>query len=203
MAKEAYDRLADHYDTSIRFAERKWFSSWRKKYLSRLKGEVLEIGIGTGQSIRYYNQSAHVIGIDSSSHMLKIAKKRLLDSGRCNVCIRKMNSDNLRFPDRKFDHVVTFLIFCSVSKPEKTISEIKRVLKPDGTGIFVEHVLSSNKLGAISQRLMNPATKFLISDDITRDTRQDLINSGFKIIKEENLLLGDVFRMFAVKKVKR
>lgn len=202
MAKkrEIYDNLAQHYDRSMSFAERRWLSKWRHKYLSKLKGNIIEIGVGTGQSIRYYNPSAQVIGIDSSTQMLKIANKKLVESGRNNIILKRMNSEHLKFPDNQFDCAVTFLIFCSVSNPEKTMSEIHRVLKPEGKGIFVEHVLSDNKLAAFSQKVMNPATKFLISDDIARNTRKDLKDAGFRIVSEKNLLLGDVVRVFVVRK---
>jgi len=202
MTKTRYDDFAKGYDPVMKPFEKKWISKWRKTSFFPLKGKILEIGIGSGANLQYYGKSAQVIGIDNSPAMLKIARKKLVASEKINTKIMRMNAAKLRFEDKSFDYVVTSLIFCSTKNPEKVMQEIHRVLKPKGKAIMLEHVVSSNKGIAFIQRAINPITKWLIDDNVAYDTRSKLIENGFLIVKEKNLGMGDVFRMFVVKKAK-
>lgn len=198
--QKKYNRNAIVYDLIEFPVEKVLYSKWRKKYFSNLIGKVLDVGIGTGKNIDYYNNEAEVTGIDFSKKMLEKAKRKFKKSGRKNTSLKLMDVENLKFRDNSFDYVITSSVFCSVPNPIEGLKEIKRVLKPNGKLIMVEHVLSKNKIIAFFENLFNPMVKFLTGVNINRNTRQNIEKSGMVVKKEKNLALIDIFRLFVAKK---
>jgi len=199
-SKEKYNRMARFYDLHSKLAEKIWFTKWRKKFFSILKGNILEVGIGTGNNIDYYNTNAKVVGVDFSEKMLEKAKEKLNKSHKKNISLKQMDVEKLNFKDNSFDYVVTSCVFCSVPHPIKGLKEIRRVLKPTGRLIMIEHVLSKNLLIALIEHTLNPITKYLMGVNINRNTKQNIIHSGMKIIEDKKLALFDVFRLFIAEK---
>tara|TARA_Y100000310_G_scaffold343455_1_gene451160 strand:+ start:2719 stop:3336 length:618 start_codon:yes stop_codon:yes gene_type:complete len=195
--KKKYDRFALFYDISEYPTEKFLFSKWRKKYLSKLKGNILEIGVGTGKNLEYYNKDAKVIGIDISQGMLEKAKQK---ANASNIKLKVMDAEHLKFKSNSFDYVISTCILCSVPDQVKALKEMRRVLKPKGRVIMIEHVLSKNKLIALFEKIHNPFTRFLFGFNINRDTQKSIKKAGLHIIKDENLALKDVFRLFIAKK---
>lgn len=198
--QEKYNRIAGFYDSLNRGSEKRWFSKWKKQFFSPLKGNILEVGVGTGKSINFYNKDAKVIGIDFSDKMLQKARERLAKSGRQNITLKQMDIENLDFRDNTFDYVVTSCVFCSVPNPKIGLAEIRRVLKPAGKLIMLEHVLSANPIIALIEHLHNPLTKFIMGVNINRNTKQNILLSNMRIIEDKNLALFDVFRLFVAEK---
>ncbi|MBI4453895.1 methyltransferase domain-containing protein [Candidatus Woesearchaeota archaeon] len=198
--KKKYNRLARFYDLHIELAEKIWFTKLRKQYILPLKGKILEVGIGTGKNIEYYNKEAEVVGIDFSENMLQIAKEKLFKSGKRNITLKQMDAENLEFKDNSFDYVVTTCVFCSVPNPIKGLKEIRRVLKPTGKLIMIEHVLSKNSVIALIEHIYNPITTFLMGVNINRNTKQNIIQAGMKIVEDRNLALLDVLKLFIARK---
>ncbi len=199
-SKEKYNRLAGFYDLHSKFAEKLWFIKWRKKFFAPLKGNILDVGIGTGKNIEFYDKEAKVIGIDFSEKMLEKAKEKLIKTDTKNITLKHMDAENLHFKDNSFDYVVTSCVFCSVPNPIKGLKEIRRVLKPTGRLIMIEHVLSKNPVIALIEHVINPLTRLIMGANINRNTKQNIIKSGMKIVEDRNLALFDVFRLFIAKK---
>ena len=199
-SREKYNRLARFYDSYNKLAERLWFSKWREKFFAPLKGKILEVGIGTGENIGYYNKNAEVIGIDFSEKMLEKAREKLIKSGKKNITLKQMDAENLNFKDDSFDYVVTSCVFCSVPDPIRGLEEIRRILKPTGRLIMIEHVLSKNPVLALIEHIHNPLTRVIMGVNINRNTKQNIINADMKIVKDQNLALLDVFRLFIARK---
>ena len=198
--KNKYNRIAGLYDFLTSGNEKRRFSIWRSNFISPLKGTILEIGIGTGKSIKYYNENCKLLGIDLSEKMLQRARDKLAKSGKKNITLMQMNAENLDFENDFFDYVVTSCVFCSVPDPVKGLMEIRRVLKPSGKLIMMEHVLSEHVLIALIEHMNNPISKLLTGVNINRNTRQNVINAGMKISDEKNLALFDVFKLFVAEK---
>ncbi len=78
----------------------------------------------------------------------------------------------------------------------KGLKEIKRVLKPTGKLIMVEHVLSNNRLIASFENFFNPLVRLITGVNINRNTKQNIIDSGLEVTKEKNLAMVDVYRMY-------
>ncbi len=112
----------------------------RPRIMGEAHGDVLEIGIGTGASFSYYPEDARVIAIEPDPHMLERAHKRLAKLGNTNIQVRQASAESLPFEDASFDHVVSSLVFCSVTDQRKAFAEVGRVLRPEGTFRFWEHV---------------------------------------------------------------
>ncbi|WP_410509134.1 class I SAM-dependent methyltransferase [Methanosarcina hadiensis] len=192
-----YDRISVIYDLIEAPVEILLYGKWRKKALSNLKGRVLETGVGTGRNLEYYPAGAQVTGIDNSEGMLDKAQKKARD--RANITLLLMDAEYMDFPDNTFDYVVTTFVLCSIPDPVKALKEMKRVLKPSGELIALEHMRSKNPLIARIEDLVNPLMSFLIGDDMTRNTVENIKKAGFTITEEKNLAFKDIFKKIRAK----
>jgi ubiquinone/menaquinone biosynthesis C-methylase UbiE len=198
--KKKYNRFSFWYNIAEWPIEKLWYQRWRKRFLKNIKGKVLEIGIGTGKNLPFYDYTkVQLTAIDISKNMLEQAKV-LAQNKKYPVSFKLITSDTLPFENKIFDYIVCTFVLCSVPNQHKTLTEIKRVLKSSGKIIFIEHVLSKNKILAFFQQIHNPISKFLLGVNINRDTINNIKINKLKIINEENIALGDVFKMVEVTK---
>jgi ubiquinone/menaquinone biosynthesis C-methylase UbiE len=193
-----YNRIASLYELLDLPLEFPYFRKWRKKALSDLSGKVLEVGIGTGRNLKYYPSRCSVTGIDNSKGMLNQAGKKA--KGMKNVTLLLMDAEHLDFPDNSFDYVITTFVLCTIPDPMKALKEMRRVLKPSGELIALEHMRSNDLLVALLEELINPVLFFLLGDHTTRHTIENIDKSGFTILEMENLALKDVFIKIRAKK---
>ncbi len=193
IVKRRYNRYSMFFDVSEYLPEKWFFSKWRKRTISSLKGKVLEVGVGTGKNLKYYSKDANVTGVDISPGMLNRAIKESKKLKR-NFSLIQMDAENLKFKDNSFDTIVCTFVFCSVPYPIKGLEEIRRVCKSNGKIVMMEHVLSKNKLVAFLQHVHNPIMKFLTGVNINRDTISNIKKAGLKIVNEENLASNDIFK---------
>jgi ubiquinone/menaquinone biosynthesis C-methylase UbiE len=196
--RKKYDRISRFYDIFESLIEKTFFSKWRKKALSDLEGKVLEVGVGTGKNLKYYSRDVKLTGIDISPKMMAKSKKKKQQL-EIDADLRLMDAQQMDFPDDSFDFVVVTFVLCSVPDPRKALLEIRRVLKKDGNLIALEHVLSRNPFIALWENIHNPITRGLFGVNVNRDTRSNIETSGFKVITDDELALGDVFRFFECK----
>lgn len=183
--KRRYDRIARIYDFMEYPVEVMFFSGWRKELFSFVSGKVLEVGIGTGKNLLYYPQGIKLTGIDISSRMLRKAKIRAAEM-RYSLDLMVMDVEDMSFSDQSFDYVVSTFVFCSVPRPLRGLSEIKRVLKSDGCAIFLEHVRSENEFLGKIMDVLNPVIRSLIGPNINRRTVENIKKSGLKVLSIEN-----------------
>lgn len=191
-AASKYNRIAPIYELIDLPLEILFFREWRKKALSGLSGKVLEVGVGTGRNLKYYPADCSVTGIDISNVMLEKAGKKAIDMK--NVTLLFMDAENLEFPDKSFDYVVTTFVLCTIPDPVKALEEMRRVMKPSGEMINLEHVRSSSPLIASFEDLINPVLYFLLGDHTTRHTLKNIEEAGFTIQEAKQLAFKDVFR---------
>jgi len=149
--------LGDHIapflmDTLGSSFEKKPFSiENRTKLLATAEGSVLEIGAGTGFNMPYYPAAVSAITItDPLDGMLARASKRAAKEGK-EVVATQASAEELPFEDGSFDTVVGSLVLCSVGDQERALAEIRRVLRPGGRYLFLEHVRSEDPARARSQ----------------------------------------------------
>lgn len=188
-----YDRFSHVYDLIETPMERLFFKKWRLSILSDLHGRVLEVGMGTGKNLKYYPSDCQVVGVDISKRMLMHAKKR--SEGMDNVSLFLMDAENLGFADDSFDYVITTFVLCSIPEPLVSLREMRRVCKPDGTIINLEHMRSSNRLIALFEDILNPITVFLTGVNVNRRTVENIKKAGIKVVEEKHLAMKDVFRL--------
>jgi demethylmenaquinone methyltransferase/2-methoxy-6-polyprenyl-1,4-benzoquinol methylase len=192
-----YNRISAIYDIIESPIELFLYGRWREEALSNLSGKVLEVGVGTGRNLKYYPTGCSVIGIDISAGMLEKARKKA--RGMKNVTFLLMDAENLEFPDNSFDYVVTTFVLCSIPDPVKALKEMRRVLKPSGELIALEHMRSSDPLIARIEDFVNPIMFSLIGLDMTRNTVKNVEKAGFTIEEAKNLAFRDVFKKIRAK----
>jgi ubiquinone/menaquinone biosynthesis C-methylase UbiE len=173
------------------------YSRWREKmrqYIPK-KGTILEIGVGTGKNLSYYNKNQRLVAADISEKMIQKAKNK---HSEADVNFMQMDVELLGFPDNAFDAVVSTYVFCSVENPIRGLKELKRVLKRDGVVVFLEHMRSEKEILGRIMDVLNPLVVENFGPNINRRTVRNIQSAGFKIIKEE-YLLSTVFRLIVAK----
>jgi phosphatidylethanolamine/phosphatidyl-N-methylethanolamine N-methyltransferase len=160
--KNAYRRYARYYD----FVFGKVFHPGRQTALEHLHcrpgDRILEVGVGTGLSLGMYPSYVEVTGIDLSQDMLDIAKTRVADEGLTQVAgLEQMDAQNMTFEDSSFDKVVAMYVATVVPDVEQLVNEIRRVCKPGGTIIFLNHFQNKNPLIRRGEALIQPLAKYL------------------------------------------
>lgn len=173
-----YDWLAPLYDATMVLTER-GLRRHRQDLLSRARGRVLEVGAGTGASLRFYPEDTRVLAIDTSAAMLRRAARKARQLGLKFVPFL-MDAEHLAFPDQSFDTVVSSLVLCSVQDPALALAELRRVLRPGGRALFIEHVRPSGILAPVFDA-MNLVWKPVVCD-LTRRTESLVSETGFRIV---------------------
>ena len=197
--QKRYNRYARFYDISEFLVEIRLFHRLRRETLGNIEGKILEIGVGTGKNLSYYNSNVEITAIDFSQKMLEKAKERAKNLD-INAKFYLMDAQSLKFKDNSFDYVIGTFVLCSIPDPVKAASEMKRVVKKNGKIILVEHVLSKYWPIALWENIHNPVTKRLFGFNVNRDTKQNIIKSGLHVNKDERLAFFDVFRRFTCTK---
>ncbi|MFQ5851647.1 MAG: class I SAM-dependent methyltransferase [Candidatus Binatia bacterium] len=123
--------------------------------------KVLEVGVGTGTSFPAYPSHCEVTGIDVAPHMLARAGAKILKNGWTHLKVLKMDALHLEFPDDVFDYVMAFHVVTVVPDPIRMMEEAKRVCRPGGTIVIVNHFTTESPiLGALTEAL-DPVTRRL------------------------------------------
>ena len=119
---------------------------------------VLEVGIGTGINASLYPRDCSVTGIDLSGPMLEKARERIVRKQVDNVQLFQMDAADLRFPDNTFDIVYAPYVISVVPDPVAVAREMRRVCRPGGRIVILNHFRSNNTLGAFMERIISPLT---------------------------------------------
>jgi ubiquinone/menaquinone biosynthesis C-methylase UbiE len=184
--RRRFDRIAWIYDLMETPMEVIGAGKWRGPLLASVRGRVLEVGIGTGKNLPYYPPGIDLTGIDISPRMLDKARRRAQDL-RLDVDLRVMDVEATTFPGESFDYVVSTFVFCSVPDPVAGLREVRRVLKKDGTALFLEHVRSEHAVLGALMDLLNPLTRRMIGPNINRRTVENIRAAGLDILSLETL----------------
>jgi ubiquinone/menaquinone biosynthesis C-methylase UbiE len=198
--RRLWDKMASQYDRQMRVWERLLFSGGREWVCSQAKGEVLEIAIGTGRNLRYYPNDVRITGVDVSPAMLEIARARAEEVGR-EADLRVGDGQDLGFADASFDTVVSTLSLCSIPDDAKAVAEVRRVLRPGGRFLLLEHVASPYRVVRAAQRVLDWFTVRFAGDHHLRKPLERLNTQGFEIERLECLKWGIVERIVARKAV--
>lgn len=160
--KQAYRRYARYYDLVFGLI----FHPGRKTAIEHLhcrKGDrILEVGVGTGLSLGLYPKNVHVVGIDLSKEMLVRAEERVEREDLKQVeSLQQMDAQQMSFPDDAFDSVVAMYVASVVPDPTKLVDEIRRVCKPGGKIIFLNHFQNANPVVRKAEHVLQPLAKYL------------------------------------------
>jgi ubiquinone/menaquinone biosynthesis C-methylase UbiE len=188
MAPSTYDEVAPHYDRAMRPLDRWFLARLRSATLRYLpeNARILEIGAGTGLNFIYYPDNSLGVATEPSREMLRIATEKKRPEG---VSLLQSCAEDLPFQNGSFDAAFATLVFCSVKSPGKVFAELRRVVKPGGTVLLLEHVRPKNLLGPLFD-LLNLCTVRLFDDHFNRRTSDDARAAGLNLISVEKSLLG-------------
>jgi ubiquinone/menaquinone biosynthesis C-methylase UbiE len=178
--------------------EKLLFGDGRAWVCSRAIGDVLEVAVGTGRNFALYPADVRLTAIDLSPRMLEIARARARAVGR-EVDLREGDAQALEFPNEAFDTVVCTLSLCNIPDDRKAIAEMKRVLRPNGRLLLLDHIPASSGLVLALQRLLEPLLLRLGGEHLLRHPLKHVVAQGFEIERVERLKLGIVERVLARK----
>lgn len=161
---------------------------------------VLEVGVGTGLSLPLYPEQCRITGIDISEAMLDRAVARLEALGRRRVTLRRMDARTLSFPDASFDHVFAPYVVSVVPEPERVLAEMRRVCKPGGTIVVVNHFKSQGALLGFFERLLTPASQWI---GFRLDLPIDVVRNapGLELVRIERVNLFGLWRLLVLRRV--
>ena len=177
-------------------AQRDWVGCPRSMGEQLAKGDVLDVGCGYGSNFEYLTNAAHITGIDVSSMMLDMAREH---ARRLNieVDLRQGNVERLDFPDRTFDTVISALATCSYLNPIAALREMKRVCKPNGRMLLLEHGRSSwGLIGHFQDRAVVGSIQ-RGGCRVNQEPQQIIQAAGLKITSAQRSLIG-IFHVIQV-----
>ena len=194
--KRHWEREAPTYDRRMRFFERVLFGDGRNWVCSRAHGEVLEVAVGTGRNFPFYLEGVRLTGIDLSPAMLEIARKKTDELG-LDADLREGDAQDLPFADASFDTVVCTLSLCNIPDDRRAVAEMKRVLRPGGRLLLLDHVRASSKAWLAVQRVLQLLSWRFSRDHLLRRPLEHVLAEGFEVEQRERYKAGIVERLSA------
>lgn len=187
--RRKYNRNARWYDAMERMVR----DEWRRRVITQAVGRTLEIGIGTGKNLPFYDPAVtdELVGIDISPGMLERARSKPC---RVPLTLLEMDAQRMSFPDHSFDTVLATCVFCTVPDPVAGLREARRVCKPDGRILLLEHVRIDRPVIGALMDLIDPLVAGLIGTHINRRTVENCRLAGLTIERVEPLL-GDLIKL--------
>jgi ubiquinone/menaquinone biosynthesis C-methylase UbiE len=178
--------MAKFYDNIMQDAEERGLRDWRQLLLQNISGDVLELGCGTGANLAFYPETvSHLFLSEPSAYMRQKLKVKVSSFKQIPIDILNDEAEYLSLADASVDAVVCTLVLCSVHHVEKALSEIHRVLRPQGKLFFIEHVAADSQSKRYQwQRRLAFIWKHLAAGcHITRCTENAIVQAGFKFIE--------------------
>ncbi len=195
-----WDKSAKSYDGEMALFERVLLADGRKWACSQASGDVLEVAIGTGRNLPFYRSDVRLTGVEFSPAMLDIARERASALDR-QVDLRLGDAQALDLPDATFDTVLCTLSLCAIPDERRAIAEMKRVLRPGGRLVLVDHVAGSPAWVRAIQWLLELITIPLGREHFRRRPLRVVQAEGFVVESSQRAKLGIIERVLARKPV--
>lgn len=157
-------------------------------------GRVLEVGVGTGKNLPLWPAGADITAIDLSERMLERARRRARTLG-LSPRLERMDVEALELPDDGFDAAVASFVFCSVADPLRGLRELRRVLRPGGRLLLLEHQRSESPLVARVLDILDPLLARIWGAHVNRGTEQNVRGAGFEIERVRYLTPAGMVRL--------
>ena len=199
VTRARYARIAAVYDAMEALAEAR-YRPWREhlwELVSQLLppgGRLLEVGVGTGKNVSFWPPASEVTAIDLTPGMLERARRR---AERLGLAAQLDLGDvqALPHPDDTFDVAAATFVFCSVPDPVLGFRELRRVVRPGGAVVLMEHVRSDNPAIGRVMDLLNPLVVRVMGANINRQTVTNIGKAGLLLERVEDLGAGGIFKL--------
>ena len=181
--------FAATYDSFIRKTERAGLAEMRRSLLADASGQVLEVGGGTGANLAHYGTAVVSLTVtEPDLSMIKRLERRVRDEAS-NATVLRAPAEDLPFENDTFDMVVSTLVLCGVDDQPRAVREIRRVLRPRGRLLFLEHLRSDDTKLARAQDRLNWLNRLVVCCDCNRPTLDTITDAGFEITTLEHTSL--------------
>jgi ubiquinone/menaquinone biosynthesis C-methylase UbiE len=181
--------FATFYDRQMASTEKAGLAAWRKALIAQAHGDVIEIGAGTGANATLYGPAVTSLTLtEPEKAMFKRLEKRA-HTDAPNATVLCAPAEDLPFDDNMFDVAVSTLVLCGVEDQPRALRQLRRVLRPGGTFLFLEHVRADEPKLAHKQDRMNWVNNLVVGCDCNRPTLHTIEDAGFTVTHLEHQIL--------------
>jgi ubiquinone/menaquinone biosynthesis C-methylase UbiE len=178
--------MAPAYDRMTRASEHAGMRELRQDLVAGASGRVLEIGAGTGMNLPHYNGSLESLVLTEPQAPMLRRLQRKAHEHAPNAQVLRAPAEDLPFEDDSFDTLVTTLVLCGVDDQPRALREARRVLRPGGSLLFLEHVRADDPGVARFQDRMNWLNRVVVGCDCNRPTLSTIEAAGFTVSQLEH-----------------
>jgi SAM-dependent methyltransferase len=169
------------------------FRARKRELFADLPSTILEIGSGTGASLRYLRPGTRLIAVEPNIHMHPALRRHAARRG-IDLDLRAESAEATSVATGSVDAVICTLVLCTVGDPEAVLAEVRRVLRPGGRFVFIEHVRSRpGPLRAIQRIVHRPWRYIFEGCELDRDTAATIAGAGFEDLRIDHFRMGGVF----------
>jgi ubiquinone/menaquinone biosynthesis C-methylase UbiE len=181
------------YDRMTRSAEKAGLGAHREALIGTASGDVLEIGGGTGANLPFYGEGVRTLTItEPEKPMIRRLERRITELAPQAKFLRAPAED-LPFQDESFDVAVSTLVLCTVDDQPRALRELRRVLRPGGRLLFIEHVRADDpKLARLQDRMQPLNVRFAHGCHCNRSTLENIREAGFDVAQVDHDTLEHV-----------
>jgi ubiquinone/menaquinone biosynthesis C-methylase UbiE len=178
--------FAATYDRFMAKSEKDCFAAHRQELLTAARGDVLEIGGGTGANLPFYNGAVRALTVTEPEKPMARRLEKHIQEARPDAKLLRAPAEDLPFNDASFDAVVSTLVLCTVDDQPRALREVRRVLRPGGKLLFIEHVRSDDeKLARWQDRLLPLNVRLMHGCHCNRPTLEGIRTAGFEVTQVE------------------
>ena len=174
------------YDRQMAKTERAGLRAFRQRLLAGASGDVLEIGGGTGANLPCYGPAVESLTITEPQPPMLRHLERNVRAHRRDAKVLRAPAEDLPFDDDSFDVAVSTLVLCGVDDQPRALRELRRVLRPGGRLLFIEHVRSGDPGRARLQDRLNWLNRMVVCCDCNRPTLDSIRSAGFTVAEVEH-----------------
>jgi ubiquinone/menaquinone biosynthesis C-methylase UbiE len=169
--------------------ERAGLRAFRERLLAGLTGDVLEIGGGTGANLPCYGPAVTSLTLTEPQPPMLRRLESAVREHRPSATVLRAPAEDLPFDDHTFDVAVSTLVLCGVDDQPRALRELRRVLRPGGRLVFIEHVRADDPATARLQDRMNWLNRLVVCCDCNRPTLGSMKTAGFTVTQLEHTVL--------------
>jgi len=177
------------YDRQIAATEKAGLRALREGLLAGVSGDVLEIGSGTGANLSIYRQDLISLTMTEPHPPMLRRLERKVGEYAPGAKVLRAPAEDLPFEDGTFDVAVSTLVLCGVDDQPRALRELRRVLRPGGQLLFIEHLRSDDPATARLQDRLNWLNRLVVCCNCNRPTLSSIRDAGFTVTRVENTVL--------------